>query len=234
MSISTNKDNRESLLFRMADTMINHRLIGRTLLALFALSICSQTATAAIIREYTAGTIARIEQYPGISFLTPTGGPWGDITFSWFVPENGAPRPAAFGTIFLLTNLYTGTPSELNAFTDGYLAEAKANASGTEYEFDPSVTLHPNTTYYFYANSFNLIYGGGLDPGAVLYSTTSGNTKYVTFMTVSPNYRLSGDPIEPREIVPEPSSILLLTSAIAAFTSFARQRSIHSQKRSRN
>ena len=185
--------------------------------AILAVVTWNSLSMAATIHEYTGGTINREQIYPGVSFKTPGGGPWADITFSWFVAENGNPSPAAFGSLFLLTEAYAGTPAELSAFANGFVAEAHANDTGAEYVFDPSVTIQPDTTYYFYTNSFNAIYGGGLDPGTVLYATTAGNSNFVSFTTESPTFRLSGDLLQsPGANVPtpEPSSIAFVLTGV--------------------
>lgn len=195
-------------------------------LVLTLVGFCA-VADASVIREYTAGTINRIEQYPGESFSTPSGGPWNNITFNRYVEENGARTPAAFGTLFLLTQEYLGTPAGLSPSTPGCIAHADS-PGGIVYAFDPALTLLPDQTYYFYANSFNVIYGGGDDAGATFYTSGRGDIPFVQFTTVDADYRLSGDVIEggpgvPAP-VPEPSALALIVLGTVGLLGAARSR----------
>jgi hypothetical protein len=85
----------------------------------------------------------------GQSVLTPSGGPWGSITFNFYDNSN---NPFAVGSLYLLTQAYGGTPASLSSSTSGYIATGTASG-GTSWVFDPSVTLQPSTTYFFYMGS---------------------------------------------------------------------------------
>ncbi|MBV8809290.1 MAG: hypothetical protein JO033_11510 [Acidobacteriaceae bacterium] len=184
----------------------SYRFIFQTVVLL---SVLSCPAAAGTISEYTAGTVHRINLYPGESFTTPSGPGWDDLTFSWFVEINGSPKPAAFGTIFLLSQPYAGTPPNLSYATPGYVDQGSPNSSNSEYVFDVTATIQPNTTYYFYANSFNVIYGSENAPGTTFYFAGGPKDKYHPFTNESANYVLSGDPVGPRALTPEPSSAFL-------------------------
>jgi hypothetical protein len=187
-----------------------------------AILICAVSCPAAadIISEYTAGTVHRVNLYPGQSFTTPSGPGWDDLTFSWFVDVNGSPTPAAFGTLFLLSQPYTGTPDNLSFATPGYVDQGSPDSSNSKYIFDVTATVEPNTTYYVYANSFNVIYGAQGVPGATFYTTDTANTPYTPLMDVSANYELLGDPVGPGTLAPEPSSALLAIGGIVSLGLF--------------
>jgi hypothetical protein len=80
------------------------------------------TAHADTITEYTAADGATISARFGQSLMTPSGGPWHDLTFNFFtdVPPT---TPTAAGTAFLLTQEYLGTPAALSSSTPGFLAQ---------------------------------------------------------------------------------------------------------------
>src|SRR4030088_860863 len=84
---------------------------------------------------------------PGQSVTTPVGGPFDNIFFNWY---NSTGAPTAAGSLFALTQSYTGTPAALSAATPGFLASTSTINSGV-YVFTPGVTLQGNTQYFFYA-----------------------------------------------------------------------------------
>lgn len=87
----------------------------------------------------------------GQAFMTPTGGPWDNITFNFFANQDGT-TPSAVGDLFLLTQQYNGTPGGLSSSTAGFVAES-TTISGGEYVFASSVELQPSTLYYAYTDS---------------------------------------------------------------------------------
>ena len=87
---------------------------------------------------------------------------WDDIEFNWYtwsggtVPTNSNLVPLASGNVFILTQLYTGTPTALSSSTAGFVAESTgivADGSGEAYTFAANVTLLADTTYYFYSSA---------------------------------------------------------------------------------
>src|ERR1017187_1218375 len=107
-------------------------------------------ASAGVIVQQTAG-LGSATEFFGESFTTPSGGPWGSITFN-FYSDVPAATPAAAGNAFLLTQEYLGTPSALTSSTPGFLA-ASVSISGGVYIFNPSVVINPATQYWVYENA---------------------------------------------------------------------------------
>ncbi|MBV8476617.1 MAG: hypothetical protein JO249_02560 [Acidobacteria bacterium] len=190
----------------------SYRFIFETVVLVSALS---RPAAADIISQFTGGTVHRQNLYPGQSVTTPSGPGWDDLTFNWFVNSGGSPTPAAFGTLFLLSQPYTGTPENLSPSTPGYVDQGSPDSSNSKYIFDVTASIQPNTTYYVYANSFNVIYGAQGVSGATFYTTDSATVGYTALANVSANYRLSGDPVGPGALSPEPSSAFLEIGGIA-------------------
>jgi hypothetical protein len=164
----------------------------------------SGTAEAAVINENTAG-LSVSTFFPGNSLTTPNGGPWDHIAFNWFSDAPGT-TPAAFGTLFLLTQEYLGTPAALSGATPGFVAQSSSIAAG-RYLFDEHVVLAPNTRYFFYANASGLLSGNSDVPGENLYFSFDANTNYAT-TPADGNYRLTGDIVQ--RAVAEPSTLFAL------------------------
>lgn len=130
-------------------TAFLHRFPFITLLASTA-----STASAAVVAEYgPAAQLFSHGQGVGQGVTTPAGGPWTHIQFSWLNSADGS--RLAEGSLFLLSSAYTGTPAALSASTTGFIAVGTVSGGGvgSSYTFDPSVTLQPNTQYFFYSNN---------------------------------------------------------------------------------
>ena len=73
---------------------------------------------------------------------------------------------------------YLGTPANLSSSTTGFLGQA--TAAGGFYTFGPSLTLLPNTQYFFYENAFiPHCYGGDTYAGG---NVTSLGTRWYKFL----------------------------------------------------
>jgi hypothetical protein len=152
------------------------------------------------IAENTVG-LSSNTFFPGNSMTTPLGGGWNTIIFNWFSDAPGT-TPTAFGTLFLLTQDYLGTPQDLSSATPGFLAQSQSTSGGL-YGFDPAVTLAPNTRYFFYANASGLLSGANDVPDENLYFTFSANTSW-SINPADANYRLAG------QVIPEPTIGILM------------------------
>jgi hypothetical protein len=163
-----------------------------------------QPATAATIAEYTeAGGFVNL--FPGQSVTTGSSSlPWNNITFNWF-SDVPATTPTAFGTLFLLSSEYLGTPAALSAATPGFLAQSQS-ISGGQYIFDPSVTLQANTQYFFYANAGGRFISAilpGTYVGGSAYGSNSSNTPFSSSLAgLDVTFRLSGTPIPTPALLP--------------------------------
>jgi hypothetical protein len=142
--------------------------------------------------------------FPGQSVTTPGGGPFNTISFNFF---DGVGNPTAFGNLFILTQEYLGTPANLSTLTPGFLTKSTGISAGV-YQFDSSVTLAPNTHYFFYATSSFDINFSSPNPYA-------GGSFYVAggpFQKIpesDADFRLTGQQIPLGQPVPLPSALSL-------------------------
>ena len=161
------------------------------------------------IVENTAG-LSINTFFPGNSLTTSLGGAWDTITFNWFSDAPGN-TPTAFGTLFLLSQEYSGTPQDLSSATPGFLAESQSTSGGL-YTFDPSMTLAQNTRYFFYTDASGQLSGNNDVNGENLYYTFSADTPFSADFRDA-NYRLTG------QVVPEstPTAIYLVLGLAALY-----------------
>jgi hypothetical protein len=185
-----------------------------TTLALVAggtlVSSIQPASAATIITEYTGSTFFG-STFPGQSVTTSNNPlPWNNITFNWFsditTPDKLAVTdPTAFGTLFLLSQEYLGTPDDLSPATSGFLAQSQS-ISGGQYIFDPGVTLQPNTEYFFYTNASGTISGSPDGyPGGKAYFANGSSFNF--FFDIDDggsdnSFRLSGTPIPTPALLP--------------------------------
>lgn len=142
------------------------------------------------------------DNIPGQSLTTPAGGPWNNLQFYWF-DDTGA--PSAFGTLFILTQEYTGEPLSLSPATFGYVTSVLANGPGTFYPPSPVIELQPSTTYYFYANAF--------PPDPIRVATTDPLALGTAYEGASPFVAVPGNDFAfdlTGVVVPEPSTVVLV------------------------
>jgi hypothetical protein len=150
----------------------------RTLLSAIAAAALGATmANATVILTDSGDTLQGYftpgQNAVGQSLTTPAGGPWSSILFSFYSanidPVTLGPEVAQ-GGLYLLTQAYSGTPGALSNATPGFLASTSTIVNG-EWVFAPSVTLQPNTQYFFFENS--------TDPAAIATTATfAGGTAY--------------------------------------------------------
>jgi hypothetical protein len=153
--------------------------------------------------------------------MTPSGGPWHDLTFNFF-SDAPATTPTAAGTAFLLTQEYLDTPGGLSSSTPGFLAQTSNIVAG-QWVFAPGVTVQPNTMYWVYENAaMGSITGANVVLGIHDYDSFSSGLPYIAGLLDSRNFRLSGDVVG--AAVPEPASLTLLGLGAVGMMGYAWRR----------
>ena len=165
---------------------------------------------AAVITENTSSTgTVSVAQLGQSATMPATGGPWSNVTFNYYLTSTGA--PFALGKLDVLTQPYLGFAA-ISSSTPGYLAST-TTITDNAWDFGSSLSLQPNTKYYFYATwsggrSLQYQATGGSYPGGEAYVNN-------TFWTANPsgdaNFTLSG----PGAAAPEPASLALIGAGAA-------------------
>lgn len=166
-------------------------------LVLLGMAVTAIPARAQIMQITSGATGGTYGAYAGLTFTTPAGGPWSNITFNFYAtPAMGsapASTPEAVGTAFLLTQVYNGTPSNLSSSAPGYVASS-ISISGGVYIFPPSVVLNPNTQYWVYENGLLPSITGGPPPPIDNYEALTATANFVQIPSRAGffNYTLGG------------------------------------------
>lgn len=104
-------------------------------------------AQATVVVEERGGTaVASGSFYWGVSFTTPTGSPWDDITINFYDAVN---NNLASGTGYLFTSAYLGSATGLSSAG----ALAASTTTTNSWNFASSFQLLPTTQYYFYSDA---------------------------------------------------------------------------------
>ena len=135
-----------------------------------ALAAATQAAT---ITSFTAGTAGNSILAIGQSFTTPGSGPWNNITFNYF-SSGGTPQAA--GTLYLLTQVYAGTPAGLSNAVPGFLAST-ASIVASQWVFNASETLQSSSQYFVFTDTELLVNGSNSNgyPGGTAYVSFGGS-----------------------------------------------------------
>jgi hypothetical protein len=181
------------------------------------------TSAAVVVEHGPAASPAGHAQAPGQSVTTPAGGPWSSIQFSWIRSSDGS--RLAEGSLFLLSSAYAGVPANLSSSTTGFLGVGTVSGGGvgTSYTFDPSVTLQPNTQYFFFSNNRPGgvgavdIDGGGTYTGGSRYGSANGTGGF----TVRPG--TVSFVLEGVAAVPEPTETAAVSLGLALVGMAARR-----------
>jgi hypothetical protein len=208
------------------------KVSGRLIyLAGFVALFVSGNAWADIITQNTSGTQATVLSgfFDGQSVTTPAGGPWNNIQFNFeqCVTPSGtsclsnANTPFALGGLYLLSQIYDGTPAGLSNATPGFIAFTNTITSGV-WDFAPGVTLNPGTQYFFYMdtafNGLEVVYSNANPyPGGQSFEANSGNgPAYGPDDAIIANqdhvFTLAGNPVNS---VPEPATTAFTVFGIA-------------------
>ncbi len=169
------------------------------------------------IEEYVGGNAA-IGGFTFLAqpFLTPDGGPWDHLTFSFLDLTEQGPIAVAAGAAYLFNSPvlfrspFTGTTLDLKSAND--LATSTGVSDGS-YVFAPSFTLLPNTLYFLYTDQDLISFPGD---GQVSLGHNGFRYEATLFGQFEPadgatNFRLSGDVVN---TIPEPSAISLIAIGI--------------------
>jgi PEP-CTERM motif-containing protein len=154
-----------------------------------------------------------IPLYVGQSFSVFGSGSYTNIVFNFFTP---AGDPYALGTGYLFSTAYAGTPTGLSSAA-GYLGSAVSENS--TYSFAPSVTLTAGNTYYFFEDSLvpQGSIAGGPASSNLYYAAYGPNELFGPGVSGTSNYLVMGSlVIESESPVPEPSTLVLLSSGTLA------------------
>jgi len=176
-----------------------------------ALLFTTGAVDGAVILSEKDGTSERRNLVPGQSLTTGSGGSWSDITFNFYDAENPA-NSVANGTLYLLSQEYTGTPTNLGTGTSGYISHTsttQAEGNGDEWVFS-GVTLESSTQYWFYATGSQSIVVNGNDDagiGGQWYQAPNSGQPFAANSTMDANFELEGTAAS--EAIPEPGSLLI-------------------------
>jgi len=176
------------------------------------------TAEAAVITQNTTGALPTVLLgfSLGQSVTTPSDGPWNNLTFNW-VSTGG--NPYAIGSLFLLSQPYTGVTANLSASTIGYI-DSTSTIAGGKWAFAASTTIQANTQYYFYMSA---AFNGSVE---VLYSVLnpySGGSEW--FSALGGPYTdlgLTDLQFQLEGTTPEPGTFLLGIVGLTALVLFRR------------
>lgn len=190
-------------------------------LAIGLIAANAPDANASLLVSSTSG-VGQFTGYIGQSVTTPgSSASYNNITFNFFDTSNSAAAP---GTLFILNQATTDTPTTLGVGSAGYLAQSISNAGGI-YSFAPSVSLSANTQYFFYENVSFTSTGSPSDPypGGFVLTASSATSQYIGFVGSDANFQLSGN-FSTAAAVPEPSSMIMAGTAVLLGTYHVRRR----------
>jgi hypothetical protein len=194
---------------------INMALIVVVVAALFVPGILS-TAHADTVSSVTNGGVTSLSGYWGETVTTIAGGPWDALALNFYA-SSGAPE--AVGDVYLLSQQYLGTPSNLSSSTPGFIAEG--TASGGFYDFANGVTVLGGTEYWVYTDAALILTGDAV--GNEYYYDGGGATSaFNAFPGRDINYTLTGSLVTTPE--PGTSSLLLIGVASLGLMIVARKR----------
>ncbi len=148
--------------------------------------------------------------------VTVPHGTWNNIQLALY-SHSGAALSA--GTLYLLSQPFTGNPADLNTSVTGFVAASTGVTNGY-YVYDSSVTLQPNTTYYFYAGSGFQDIGNDTGGSRNVYISGNAAVAYI-FAPGGVNYQLQGTAVYSPPTIAQsftPTTIAVTGSSVLSFT----------------
>jgi len=188
-------------------TFLNNSLVGQTLVV--SLDTPGQPAGGAA------------SPFLGQSITTPGIGQFSNVTFNLFantIKNNTFVQgnPYAEGSLFLLTEQFSGPANQLSSSTSGFLASTAnvvPDGAGFEWAFAADLVLEPSTEYFFYSatpqtSPFGISFSTGADSfsGGNLFSASTDGGFSPDF-AADHHFQLAGTAI------PEPSSLFVIVVA---------------------
>ena len=167
----------------------------------------SPTAQADTISSVTNGVADSRATYWGETVTTIAGGPWDALSLNFY---NYAGAPEAVGDVFLLSQQYLGTPSNLSSSTPGFIAEG--TASDGFYDFASGVTALGGTEYWVYTDAPLQLTGGASGNGS--YFTGLAASDFSASPGTDVNYTLTGSPTGSLVETPESGTLSLMLLGI--------------------
>jgi len=119
------------------------------------------------------------DNWPGQSVTIPGTGSYNTLRFSWY-HYNPAGTPKAFGTLYLLTQEYSGIPADLGPSTPGFVARSET-IKDNQYVFPSGTTVAGGKRYWFYSDTrgqFTYSFNKDVYPDGDLYATGYPTTAF--------------------------------------------------------
>jgi hypothetical protein len=181
------------------------------LLICLAIALPSIGSAEVIVQNLT-GNGEELNAELGQTFTTPSGGPWDDITFTFY--SNYPPTvPTAAEDLYLFSEVSTGLVVGLES-APGLIGHALEPTDGV-WAFAPNVTLQANTEYWVYDEDSLGVSAGSLVTGEETFDSFGGP---FAASGETANFSVDGT------AVPEPSNIFFALTGLLAIAGFIRYR----------
>ena len=170
---------------------------------LFFAALLLSTATIAqatvVVEERDGAQVASGSFYWGVSFTTPTGSSWNDISINFYDALN---NNLAGGNGFLFAAPYAGSPNGLA----GSGALAVASSVSNLWNFATNFQIASSTQYFFYSDALLApLLGNAAAPGESYFFTASATGGFIQAAGNNINFTVNG-----LGAVPEPATWLML------------------------